>query len=190
MKVLVRAVLAGVVALMMIMTVVPAASAVPEGPPPPGKWLQYRVNQTFSAGTACKHAVHVRNRGAYRVIPVKAGGVIEAKKNWSYSKFRKKGSKRWVRLPAGGDARFAPTADPAVGKTVVWGANWTGAIKGVYGIVWTRGLVTSEVNGINTPDWQDDYFSDLDVSKAKHVRQVCYMIGSKPVWGKSVPPLG
>jgi len=180
MKVLIRAVLSGVVALTMIVAVVPAASAKP------GRWARFDDRVTIPAGEACAHAVKARWRGAIRQTQRPNGVIIQKMRDWTYIKFRKQGSRKWVKVPAGGDARAVVKADGSLNVTFR-GAQWGGAQRGVYGLLAARGRVALTLHNPGTPE---EYVSDLDLRRAKKVRQICYRLGSRPVWGKTGAFLG
>jgi hypothetical protein len=160
-----------------------------------GDWNKIDDTYKLPKGTACKDEVTVKEHAEARdtVYTDKHGQVVKVFsefKDWSTVKFSattKKHHKqvtRSVKLNQGGDA-WARFKDE--GKTVyvkAEGANW-GQGSGIYGIPWSYGDISFTVVHADGSDYR---IVNLDLSEAKKVKQVCYLIGSKPVWGKNVPP--
>jgi hypothetical protein len=163
-----------------------------------GEWVSIDGDTTvFPAGTACKHEVKAKERGAYRdtlyfknkadstnpeARPVKVFEEFTNNSTVKFSAHTKKHGHKSIKLNAGGDFRIKVKGDDI--RVRGEGSNW-GQGLGIRGIVWTKGDISFTVRGAFT---ENPRITNLDLSDARKVVQVCYRLGSKPVNGKNVPP--
>jgi hypothetical protein len=164
--------------------VTPASAG--EGPAPkPGPWTTISETTVFPKGTACKAKVVAKEKFTFRETQLKDGKVLVEYKNSSWSKFTNPKKHKSYKIGSGGDLLIKPNKDGSTLYIKGQGENY-GQGLGVYGIVYSKGPISFKV--VNADDPAKTRIVDLDLNRAKKVVQICYKIGTKPVWGQNILP--
>jgi len=157
------------------------ASGTPE--PKPGPWQTMSETTVFPKGTACKAKVVEKAEYKFRVTELKPGVIKYEFKNWSYSTFTNPKKHKSYTIGTGGDFLLKYSKDGERMTLYGQGENY-GQGKGVKGIVYSKGKITIKIVHPNDPVKTRVVSSDL--TEAKKVIQVCYKVGTKPVWGENI----
>jgi len=166
----------------------PASATNEPSKPKPGAWEKFDDTYYLKAGDACSKPVVARDRGAQRVTELGDGKVFVEFADWSHVTFAAKKNhhkKVVLNYPSGGDLYAKGSGDTLYIKADGW--NWNQG-KGVKGIVVTKGKVSFGIDNFTDEDFANDRVVNFNLHHAKKVVQVCYKLGSKPVWGKNVEP--
>lgn len=191
MKRSVRAVLATSAALALTGLGVAPASAGEDPKPhhPAPAWEHIDDKYVFPAYAACKDPIKVHEQYKYRFTVLKENkhhAKYKEEMHHGYAKFYNPKTHKWVKVPIHETAYIHENRKNASALLKGYGKNyWQG--QGIKGIVFYKGEIKVKITHLDDqPPFEKLTFDIKSING--HYKQLCYKLGTKPVWGKNVPP--
>jgi len=189
MKRSIRAVLATSAALALTgLGVAPAAAGGEDPKPSPAPaWEHIDDKYVYPAYHACKDPIKVHEEYDYRFTVLKENkhhAKYKEEMHHGYAKFYNPKTHKWVKIPIHETAYIHENRRNASALLKGYGKNyWQG--KGIKGIVFYKGEIKVKITHLD----QVPHGVTFDIKKIDgRYKQLCYKLGTKPVWGKNVVP--
>jgi len=186
MKRSIRTVLATSAALALTgLGVAPAAATAEPPKQDEAKYVKVDERSTFPAGYACKDEIKVHEKFKYRFTVLKENkhrAKYKEELHDGWAKFYNPKTHKWVMIPIHETAYIHENRKNATAVTKAHGKGYLQG-KGIKGIVAWKGDIKVKVSNL---DDLDNVRFDIK-SIHGHSKQLCYKLGSKPVWGKNIP---
>jgi hypothetical protein len=187
MKRSIRAVLATSAAVALTgLGVAPAAATDDPKPDHPSEYMKVDEKYTIPAYYACKDPIKVHEVFKYRFTVLKENkhhAKYKEELHHGYAKFYNPKTHRWVKIPIHETFYIHENRKNWTANAKGYGKSYLQG-NGIKGIVAWKGEIKVKVSNVDDPPNLKFEIKKVD----GHYKQLCYQLGTKPVWGKNVNP--